>query len=460
MGGFWDTIGHWNDGLQKILIGLVVMGLLVAVGVYLTIRTRGFQFTHFFDAFRKTLGSLFGGRKKQRSQNGVTPFQAVTTALAGTMGTGNIVGVATAIVAGGPGAVLWMWVSAFFGMITKYAEVFLAVHFREKDETGQNVGGPMYYLSRGLHSKWLAVIFALFCALASFGIGNATQSNSIAQALDAAFHIPTVLTGIICAVLVGVVILGGVRRIAGVTEKIIPFISIVYILGSVAALCINFRMIPDAFGLIFRYAFNFRAFGGGAAGYVLSNAIRYGFSRGIFSNEAGLGSAPIAHGAADTDSPVRQGMWGIFEVFLDTIVVCTLTTLVILTSGIWDCGLNGAALTTAAYGASLGGYASIFIAVSTALFAFATLVGWSYYGERCVSYLFHNKRAVTIYRVIYVLVVFLGAVMELNLVWNLSDTLNGLMALPNLVGIVGLSPLVIRMTREYHRTGKLPPVKK
>jgi AGCS family alanine or glycine:cation symporter len=378
----------------------------------------------------------------------------MTTALAGTLGTGNIVGVATAIVAGGPGAVFWMWISAFFGMMTKYAEVLLAIKFRKQSKDGRYLGGPMYYIEHGLHKKWLAVLFAVFCAIASFGIGNMAQTNSIAQAMENAFGVNELVSGVVTAIIIAVIIIGGVKRIAQITEKIVPFMAIVFIIGAIVALMIKFENIPSAFCMIFDQAFCLRSVGGGVSGYVMMNAFRFGFARGIFSNEAGLGSAPIAHAAAETDSPVKQGMWGIFEVFADTIVMCTLTTLVIITSGLWDSGLNGIALTSAAFGASFGGLSTYFISISTVFFAIATIIGWSYYGERCIEYIFKSKGFILLYRIVFVLLIIVGATTSLTLVWDVSDTLNGLMAIPNLIGIIGLSSIVFSTTKEHYKNKK------
>lgn len=443
-----QIIQQVNDAVNQFVWGPVMLLVLLGLGIYLSFRTKFFQLTKFGLAMRTTIGSLFHKPKKAK-KGGITPFQAVSTALAGTLGTGNIVGVSTAIVSGGPGAVFWMWVSAFFGMITKYAEVVLAIKFRRKNRRGEYVGGPMYYIEDGLHCKPLAMVFAFLCICASFGIGNMTQSNSVSEALESSFHLNKLLIGVALAVFVGMVMLGGVKRIGKITERVVPFMGIFYTLFAILVVFLNRDQLGEAFGLIFRYAFHLKAAAGGGAGYLISTAMRYGVSRGVFSNEAGLGSAPIAHAASDTDSPVKQGMWGIFEVFFDTIVMCTLTTLVILTSGLWDCGATGATLTLAAFSKTLGSGAANIVSISMIFFAFATIIGWSYYGEKCIEYLFKDQRAVKTYRIVYVIFVVVGATTNLTLIWSVSDSLNGLMAIPNIIALIALSSLVIRETKDY-----------
>lgn len=450
--GFLQLLEDFNEMVRSVVWGPLMLLLMAFIGLYFTLRTRFFQFTKLGKVLRHTLM----GKREKGAEGTVSPLQATSTALAGTMGTGNIVGIATAITAGGAGAVFWMWVSAFLGMMTKYAEIVLAVKFREKNDAGELVGGPMYYIEKGLGQKWLAVLFAVFCTLASFGIGNMTQVNAISQTLSTSFGIEPLLSGVVCAVLVGFVILGGMKRIAGITSAIVPLLSVFYIAGALAAICFRASALPEAFSMIFSQAFEFRSVGGGVLGYGFSQAVRFGFSRGVFSNEAGLGSAPIAHASSHTEEPAEQGLWGIFEVFADTIVVCTLTALVILTSGVFGTGnLDGADLTAAAFSQSLGKSAGIFLSVSVSLFAFATLIGWCYYGERCVEYLFHSRRAVLYYRSVYVVLIVLGAVMELHLVWDISDTLNGCMAIPNLIAVLGLSGIVLEETKRWYlRYGK------
>ena len=383
----------------------------------------------------------------------------MTTALAGTIGTGSIAGVATALVLGGPGAVFWMWISALLGMVTKYSEIVLALKFREKNENGANVGGPMYYIKNGLGLKWLAVLFAAFATIACIGTGNATQSNSISGVLNANFRIAPWITGVVLTVVVAAVIIGGVKRIASVNEKLVPVMACFFVIASVFALIFNASRIPTAFSLIFKEAFNFRSALGGVSGYGILSAMRYGVGRGVFSNEAGLGSAPIAHAASSTEDPVKQGIWGVFEVFITTIVICTMSAVVILSSGIYLDAYNdgiapavsGAALSSAAFNEALPYVGGFGIAASTVFFAFSTILGWAYYGEASVGYIFknHAKVAVGIYRVIYVAFVFVGAIAEINTVWLIADCFNALMALPNLIALIGLSGLVVKITREY-----------
>ena len=439
--------------------------LLVGVGIYYTIRLKFFQITKIGLWMSNTFGKLFS--KQKAGDGAVTPFQALTTALAATVGTGNMVGVATAIVSGGPGAIFWMWVSAFFGMMTKYSEIVLSLNFRKRNDKGEWVGGPMYYIHEGLGQKfnWLAILFASFGALAAFGIGNMTQINSIASSIETLMVELGVLAsvapdgvispfklglGIVLALLVGLVILGGLKRIGSVTEKLVPFMSVVYVSGAILLLILNFRHIGPAFASIFAGAFNFRSAAGGVAGYTVAGAMRFGIARGVFSNEAGLGSAPIAHAAADTDNPVKQGLWGVFEVFVDTLVICTLTALVILTSGVYTGpdSITGTPLTIAAYSNTYGIFGTIFVTLAITLFAFSTVLGWSLYGQRCFEFLFKG-RGIMGYRVVFVLCVVVSAVMRLGLAWDISDTLNGLMAIPNLIGLIALSGIVVGLTKTF-----------
>ncbi len=446
-----ERIAEINGVVNGFVWGWPMLILLVGVGIFITFATGFFQVRKFGHMMKNTLGTLGKGK---RSGKGISPFQAVSTALAGTIGTGNIVGVTSAIVAGGPGAVFWMWVSAFFGMMTKFAEVTLAVYFRNKDAEGIPSGGPMYYIEKGLKMKWMAVIFALLCTFASFGIGNMTQVNSIAGALHATFNVPVLITGLVVAAIVALVGLGGIKRIAKVTELLVPFMAVFYIIGGTIVLVMCAKQIPAAFGLIFKNAFNLKAAAGGAIGYTLQNAVRYGFARGVFSNEAGLGSAPIAHASADTDNPVRQGLWGMFEVFVDTLVVCSFTALVILTAGghtLWsESGLNGAALATAAYTASLGKFGGYFLSVGILFFALSTILGWAFYGERSLGYITKNSMTgAWIYRIVFVLCIVLGATIKMQLAWDVADTLNGMMAIPNLIALIFLSGTVFKLVRSY-----------
>ncbi len=440
-----DKLIGINTAVNNIVWGPPMLFLLVGTGIYLTFFTNFFAVIKFPYVLKNTLMRVFS--RETRGEGEITPFQAVATALAATVGTGNVAGVATAIAIGGPGAIFWMWVSAFFGMTTKFGEVVLAIRFREKKEDGRFVGGPMYYIENGLNQKWLAVLFSIFGVLASFGIGNMVQSNSVAEALKETFSIPPIATGIALACITALVTIGGIKRIGQVTERLVPVMALIYITGALVILALNVEKIPEAFGLIFAYAFKPVAATGGFAGATVAMAMKRGVARGVFSNEAGLGSAPIAHAAATTDHPVRQGLWGIFEVFMDTIVVCTMTALAILVSGLWDSGSNGAALTTQAFEACLPGSGYV-VSISIVLFAYSTIVGWSYYGERCLEYLIGDK-AILVYRIIFIPMIVVGAVGGLELLWDLADTLNGLMAIPNLIGVLALSGTIIALKKEY-----------
>ena len=455
----FDVINQALAFINDNVLSIAMMVLLILTGLFLSIKTKFFQFRRFGYVLKNTVGSLFNKNLHQQADGSISPFQAVTTALAGTIGTGSIAGVATALVLGGPGAVFWMWISALVGMITKYSEIVLALKFREKNEYGAYVGGPMYYIKNGLGLKWLAAVFATFAMIACIGTGNATQSNSISSVLNANFNIATWVTGIVLTVIVAAVIIGGVKRIASVNEKLVPVMAVFFILASVVALIFNTSKIPTAFSMIFKEAFNFKSAFGGVSGYGMLVAMRYGVGRGIFSNEAGLGSAPIAHSTSSTKEPVKQGIWGVFEVFITTIVICTMSAVVILTSEIYLDAYNtgatpavsGAALSSAAFNEALPYVGSYGIAISTIFFAFSTLLGWAYYGEASVGYLFkkHAKVAVGVYRVIYVAFVFIGAIAEINTVWLIADCFNALMALPNLIALIGLSGLVVKITREH-----------
>lgn len=440
-----ETIMNINDLVNGIVWGPPILILIVGAGLYLSFRTGFFSITKLGYILKNTLLKMF--TKEQKGEGEVTAFQAVATALAATVGTGNIAGVATAIAAGGPGAVFWMWVAAVLGMTTKYAEVVLAVNYREKTEDGRFVGGPMYYIKKGLGWNWLAVLFALFGALAAFGIGNMVQSNSVAAALQSSFNINPWITGVVLAVITAMVIIGGIKRIGAFTEKLVPFMAAIYIIGGLVIIIANISKVPAAFALIFSSAFTGKAAVGGFAGATIAKAIRFGVARGVFTNEAGLGSAPIAHAAATTDHPVRQGLWGVFEVFADTLVICSITALAIITSGAWESGLTGAALTTAAFNQSIpgGGY---IVSIGIVLFAFSTIVGWEYYGERCLEYL-AGPKSIMIYRIIWIPFVLIGAIGGLEFVWSLADTLNGLMAIPNLIAVLVLSSTVFKLTKEF-----------
>lgn len=447
-----DKVIEINKVVNDFVWGPPILVLIVGAGLYLSIMTKFFSVTKIGYILKNTLMKIF--TKEQRGEGEVTAFQAVATALAGTVGTGNIAGVATAIALGGPGAVFWMWLAAILGMTTKFSEVVLAVHYREKTPDNRFVGGPMYYITNGLKQKWLGVIFAIFGMFAAFGIGNMVQSNSVAAAMQTSFSVDPLITGIVLAVITALVIIGGIKRIGAFTEKLVPFMAAIYILGGLVIIITNGSHIPEAFGLIFGHAFTPTAATGGFAGATLGAAIRYGIARGVFTNEAGLGSAPIAHAAATTDHPVRQGLWGVFEVFLDTIVLCSITALSILVSPMWqqidpltNKPFTGAALTTAAFSEALpgGGY---IVAVGIILFAYSTIIGWEYYGERCTEYLFGPK-SIWVYRILWIPPVVLGAIGGLEDIWDLADTLNALMAFPNLIGVLLLSPVIFKLTKEF-----------
>ncbi|GAB47690.1 alanine/glycine:cation symporter family protein [Mobilicoccus pelagius] len=443
-----------NEAVNGFVWGPVMLIVLVGTGVYLSVRTGFFQIRKFGYAMRNTIGRVLGGRSQKADDENISGFQAVSTALASTVGTGNVVGVATAISLGGPGAVFWMWVSAFFGMMTKYAEIVLAMKYRHVNSEGRYVGGPMYYIHDGLKQPWLAYLFAIFATLATFGIGNMTQANSIAGAVESSFGVDRMVTGIVLVVLTAVVILGGIKSIARVTEKLVPVMAVFFVVMSLALLALHAGQILPSLGLIVRSAFDPASALGGAAGFTLAQAIRMGVARGVFSNEAGLGSAPIAHAASNTREPVEQGLWGIFEVFVDTIVICTMTALVIVTTGVWQAEHEGAALTIAAFNHGLPGtIGGIGLTIGLAMFAYSTILGWSYYGEKSLEFLFrhtaHVKKAILVYRIVFVAAVLAGAVGSLKVVWDIADTLNGLMAIPNLIGVLLLSGVVVKETRSY-----------
>ena len=455
-----NIIESINSAVNDFIWGVPAMICIIGVGLYLSIRTRFLQIRKFPYAIKTTFGRIF--HKKDASDGAITPFQAVCTALAATVGTGNIAGVAGAIAIGGPGAVFWMWVSAILGMCTKFSEVTLAVHFRETNENGELVGGPMYYIKNGLSKNWhfLAYLFAIFGALTVFGTGNATQVNTITTAINSALlnynvigqdSVKTVnlVIGIVIAILVAMILLGGVKRIAQVTEKLVPFMALFYIILALGVVFLNIKNVPSVFASIFYGAFHPSAVTGGIVGsFFLS--MKKGVSRGIFSNEAGLGTGSIAHACADTQKPVKQGLFGIFEVFTDTILICTLTALVILCSGV---SVNygqaaGAELTISGFTATYGNWVSIFTAISMCCFAFSTILGWGLYGARCVEFIFSSK-VIKIFMVVYSLVAILGATVDLGLLWSIAETFNGLMSIPNLIAVFLLSGTVVKLTKEY-----------
>ena len=461
-----EIITQINQVVNDFIWGLPAMVCILGVGLLLSVRTKFLQIRKFPYAIKTTLGRIF--KRKDASDGTMTPFQAVCTALAGTVGTGNIAGVAGAIAIGGPGAVFWMWCSALLGMCTKFAEVTLAVHFRERSSAGEWVGGPMYYMKNGLGKRWqfLAVLYSLFGVLTVFGTGNATQVNTITTAIDTAllqFHVvaegflPTLnlVIGILCAMLVAMVLLGGIQRIGSVSEKLVPFMALFYIVLAIGVVVLNLPRLPFVMEEIFAGAFNPTAFTGGAIGSLFLS-MKKGVSRGIFSNEAGLGTGSIAHACADTRKPVKQGMFGIFEVFADTIVICTLTAMVILCSGVpVNYGTDaGAELTISGFTSTYGGWASLFTAVALCCFAFSTIIGWGLYGSRFASFLFKTDKIVKPFFVVYSFVAILGATMDLGVLWSIADTFNGLMSIPNLIALFLLSGMVVKLADEYFEERK------
>ncbi len=437
---------------DNIIWGIPMLILMLGTGVFLVIRTRGVIFTHFGTVMANTLKTIF--KKQVNEEKGmITPFQAVCTALAATVGTGNIVGIAIAISVGGPGAIFWMWVCAVLGMVTKFCETTLAVAYREKNKYGDYVGGPMYYISRGLGWKKTAFTFCVFAVIASFGVGNMVQANAVSGGLKSAFHVSVYVTGIVLAALVGMVIIGGIKRIATVAEKLVPFMAVMYIAAAIVVLIINAGKIPAAFGLIIKDAFTGTAAAGGFAGSTMLYAVRIGVARGVFTNEAGLGSAPIAHASANTDHPARQGCWGAFEVFFDTIVMCTITALVIITSGLWsDEGMDGMHISLTAFQNAIPGGEYI-VSVGIVLFAFATIIAWYYYAEKALEFIAGIK-AIKLYQIIFVVLVFVGCVAEVDVVWELADLFNGLMAIPNLITLVALSTTIVKLTQDFFEDSK------
>jgi AGCS family alanine or glycine:cation symporter len=465
-----EIITHINDVVNNIVWGWPALILLAFVGVLMTCLTKVFQISHIRHWMSNTIGAIFKdknvtGHTKDKS---ISQFQSLCTALAATVGTGNIVGVCGAIIVGGPGAVFWMWIIAFFGMMTNYSENVLGIYYRRKNKNGEWSGGAMYYLQDGLGAKKgchgigkvLAILFSVFCLLASFGIGNMTQVNSISGNMNAVFGVPTWVTGIVILIIAGLVVLGGIKRIASVTEKIVPFMVVIYILGTLIILFTHISHIPAVFSAIFKGAFALKAAGGGAVGYGIKLAIEQGMKRGVFSNEAGLGSSVMVHSSSNVKEPVRQGMWGIFEVFADTIVVCTLTAFAVLSSGLVDLEtgvtvaesggvvLTKANLMSTVFGNQFGFVGSAFVAIAVMLFAFSTVLGWSHYGTKACEYLF-GEGSVLAYHIIFVIAIFGGAVMGDNLAWDIADTFNGMMMIPNLIGVLVLSPVVMKITQNY-----------
>jgi len=440
-----------NYQINQFVWGPVTLAILLGFGLYITVRTGFFQFTKIKDIADNTIISIFKGKTKSTNVNDVSPYQAMTAAIASSVGVGSITGVATAIVSGGPGAVFWMWVSALVGMMTKYAGVVLAIHFRKKGADGIHYGGPMYYIEHGLGSKALVMTFSIFAGFACFGIGNLTQANSIAAAMHNAFNIPPSFSGLILASLAALVIFGGVTRITRVSEKLVPIMAVFYVAGALIVIGLNIKAVPGVFASIFTHAFSLTSAGGGMLGYGMFLAMRFGVARGVFSNEAGLGSAPMMHATANTDSPVRQGMWGIFEVFVTTICICTMTALVVLSSDVLKTGQTGAVLVSTAFHQTFGKFGGAFVAIAIFFFAFSTLLGWAYYGECSWCYIFknHTNLVAKIIRTIWITIAFFGSIIELEIVWGLADTFNGLMMLPNIVALFALSGIVYKLTKEY-----------
>ncbi len=426
--------------------GPPMLVLLVGTGIYLTIILKGLQFRALPLAFKLIM------QKDHGHHGDISHFAALMTALAATVGIGNIVGVATAITLGGPGAVFWMWMTGLVGMATKYSEAVLAVKYREHGKHGMR-GGPMYYISKGAGLPWLGTLFAIFTACATFGIGNMTQANATAKIFEATFHIPTVATGVVLTLLTGLVILGGIKSIGKFTSFLVPFMIIGYVGASLIVLVLNAHQIPHAFGLIFGHAFSSAAATGGFAGATIAAAMRYGISRGVFSNESGLGSAPIAAAAARTKDPVTQALVSMTQTFIDTLMVCTMTALVILTANSWTMGVTASNLTSASMAETLGNTGSVIVAIATSLFAYSTLIGWNYYGEKAIEYLFGEK-SIRIYRVFFTVAVMIGATTSLEFVWNFSDLMNGMMAIPNLIGLLLLSKVIKSETDRYFSARK------
>ena len=439
-----EQLGVLLGDISGFVWGMPLILLLVGTGIFLTIRLRGLQVRQLGRALR-----IAFSREDTRAAGDISHFKALMTALAATVGIGNIAGVATAIAAGGPGAVFWMWMTAFFGMATKYGEAILAVKYRVVDENGNMSGGPMYYLERGLGLRWLGVVFALFGSLAAFGIGNMAQANTVAHALESSFGVQPGSTGLVMAALTAAVILGGIKRIGNVAGVLVPVMAVVYIIAGIVVLVLNYQAVPGALALILERAFTPTAATGGFAGAIVMQTIKMGVSRGLFSNESGLGSAPIVAAAARTRNPFRQALVSMTGTFIDTLIVCTITGLVIVSTGAWKSGQTGAELTVAAFSSGLpGNSGGAIIAIATVLFAYSTILGWAYYGEKCCEYLL-GIRAVLTYRYLWVIAVFCGAMLKLQMVWDFADIMNGLMAIPNLIGLIGLSGVIVAETQRY-----------
>ena len=479
MDSFAQTVARINDAVNGVVWGVPALVLLIGTGILMTVLTRFFQFRRFGHMWKNTIGGLFSNKsiRKSHEQHSISQFQALCTALSATIGTGNIAGVAYAITMGGPGAVFWMWIAAIVGMMTNYSENVLGIFFRRRNEKGEWSGGAMYYLKDGVGKmkygkiigSVLAVLFSLFAILASFGIGNMGQVASITESINTLVSAEpatvNLVTGLVVIVLLSLVILGGLKRIATTNERIVPFMAVFFIIGSLVIIIMNIGKVPAAFAAIFKGAFNFRSAAGGVGGAIIAQAMTWGFKRGVFSNEAGLGSSVMVHSASNVKEPVVQGLWGIFEVFADTIIVCTCTALVILTTGVVDletgASISGASklgLATEAFTKSFGTFGGVFLAVAVSLFAFTTILGWSYYGTKAWEYLFGTKSTLA-YKIVFIAMVVVSATIDVSLAIDLSDTFNGLMAIPNLIGVVCLSGLVVKITKNYSDrkiTGKNP----
>lgn len=462
-----EAITRINGEVNNVVWGVFGISLLFIAGVVMTAVNKGFQFSHFGHWMKLTIGAIFSDKHitkhTGKDDKAISQFQSLCTALAATIGTSNIVGIATAIISGGPGAIFWMWMMAIVGMMTNYSENVLGIFYRRKNAKGEWCGGAMYYLRDGLGSKRhckhlgkiLAVLFSCFCVLASFGIGNMSQTNSIAGNMNSAFGIPTWATGIFIVILSALVILGGLKRVAAVTEKLVPFMAILYIIGALIVCGTHINMFGEVFAAIFKGAFGMKAVGGGILGYGINMAITWGFKRGAFSNEAGLGSSVMVHSNSNVKEPVRQGMWGIFEVFADTIVVCSLTAFAILSSGLVDLETGkmisentGSGLVGEAFATVFGSLGPKFIAIAILLFAYSTVLGWSHYGAKAFEFLCGTK-AMVVYKLVFIVVTFFGCTMSLDLAWDLSDTFNGLMMIPNLIGVLALAGTVGKITKNY-----------
>ncbi len=467
MNVFMNKVAEINSAINSVVWGPIMLVLLVGTGLFLSIRTKFISITKLNLVFKSTIFTLFEKSDGEDESGQLSPFQALSTALAATVGTGNIAGVATAIAAGGPGAIFWMWVAALVGMTTKFSEIVLSIKYREQGEDGRFHGGPMYYIKNGLSnsafSKVLAGAFAFFGAIAAFGIGNAVQANSITTAannfIGEGFFLGTttlnIILGVIIALMAFSILSGGVKRIGQVTTFLVPFMALFYILGGIIILVLNASQIIPSISLIFKCAFTGHAAVGGFAGAAVTKAMRSGIARGVFTNEAGLGSSPIAHAVAKTDHPVRQGLWGIFEVFVDTLVICTMTALVIMTTNTWSSGVDGAQLTIDAFSKGLpGSWGGLIVSVGLVLFSFSTILGWYYYGQTCAEYFFGSKIRIP-YRILYCIFTVVGAAGGLSLVWEISDTLNAMMAIPNLIALIMLSGTVVKLTKEFFTENEL-----